>query len=197
MHGSVTHGIISTKGRQGLGIADYEDFIQTDAPINPGNSGGPLVDLEGKVVGINTAILSETGASHGIGLAIPSDTAQELVAELLESGTVERSWIGVMVRPVDAATARRLGLQRKSGLLVISGYKDSRAGRAGFRADDVLLELDGHGLKDERAARTLLARVPVGQEILARVWRERAIYEVRLKTCCRSLDPRGGPARGI
>ncbi|MBI3928568.1 MAG: trypsin-like peptidase domain-containing protein [Armatimonadetes bacterium] len=197
MHGSVTHGIISAKGRQGLGIADYEDFIQTDAPINPGNSGGPLVDLDGRVVGINTAILSETGASHGIGLAIPSDAAQELVEELLESGSVERSWIGVMIRPVDAAAARRLGLQRPGGLLVISGYKDSPAGRAGFQADDVLLELDGHGLKDEGAARTLLARVPVGQEIRARVWRDRAIYEVKLKTCCRMIDSRGRPARGI
>ncbi len=197
MRGSLSHGIVSGMGRKELGIADFEDFIQTDAAINPGNSGGPLVNLEGQVVGINTAILSRTGGSHGISLAIPSEVAQPVLAELLSHGRVARSWLGLFLEPLDSSTATRLRLQDTHGALVTSGYTDGPAGRAGFRVDDVILELDGGAVKSDRHFRSLLARTPVGTRLRCLVWRSGRPVHLEVTTKLRGTTSHGQPVRGI
>ena len=197
MQGSVSHGIVSGKDRKDLGIADYEDFIQTDAAINPGNSGGPLVNLEGEVVGINAAILSKSGGSQGIGLAIPSEVVKKVIEELIAHGRVERSWMGMAVQNVDPSTARQLGLPQLSGVLIQGGYSNGPAGKAGFNRFDVILEIDGKSISDERQLRSFLAQVPVGKTLTFRLWRNRRPLEVQVKTESRPLDGAGRPARGI
>lgn len=197
MRGSLSHGVVSGKGRKELGIADFEDFIQTDAALNPGNSGGPLVNLDGQVVGINTAILSRTGGSHGISLAIPSEVAQPVLKELLSHGRMARSWLGLFVQPLDEATAVRLKLPEARGALVEAGYTDGPAGRAGFRANDVLLEIDGTAVKSDRHLRGLLAHTPVGTRLRCLVWRSGRPLHLEVTTKLRGLTTRGQPVRGI
>src|SRR5258708_143929 len=116
--GTVTHGIISAKGRNGLQMNMYEDFIQTDAPINPGNSGGPLVSLDGKVIGINAAIKSRSGGFQGIGLAVSSNLAKNVMKQLQENGTVKRGYLGVQIKPLDPDVAVKLGVADGKGVVV-------------------------------------------------------------------------------
>ena len=115
---TVTFGIVSAKGRTGMGIAEYEDFIQTDAAINPGNSGGPLVDLEGKIVGVNTAIFSRSGGYQGIGFAVPINMARRVMNELIENGQVSRGWLGVGIQDMTPELAKAFGLDKAKGSLV-------------------------------------------------------------------------------
>ncbi|HHZ83894.1 MAG TPA: trypsin-like serine protease, partial [Nitrospirales bacterium] len=115
---TVTMGIISALGRGNVGIAEYEDFIQTDAAINPGNSGGPLVNMDGDLIGINTAIFSRTGGSQGIGFAIPSNIAQHIVSSLIQTGSVVRGWLGVSIQDMTPALAEAFGLQEMKGALI-------------------------------------------------------------------------------
>lgn len=197
MRGSLSHGVVSGKGRKELGIADCEDFIQTDAALNPGNSGGPLVDLDGNVVGINTAILSKTGGSHGISLAIPSEVARPVLAELLSHGRVARSWVGLLVAPLDAETATRLKLPEVRGALVEGGYTEGPAGLAGFVGDDVILEVDGQAVKSDRHLRSLLAGTPVGTRLRCLVWRKSRPVHLEVTTKLRGLTTHGQPVRGI
>jgi len=139
---TVTMGIVSALGRTGLGLAEYEDFIQTDAAINPGNSGGALVDLRGRLVGVNSAIRSESGGSEGIGFAIPIDRVRRVAERLLATGRADRGFLGVSMRPADAGGAAPLGV------VVTNVMPGSPASDAGFQVDDLIVELDGKVVRD-------------------------------------------------
>lgn len=142
LEGTVTAGIVSAKGR-GLGIAFRENFIQTDAAINPGNSGGPLVNLDGEVIGINTAISTESGGYQGVGFAIPSNLAKFVATQLAERGFVRRGYLGVAIQPVEGALAEQLGVQPNEGVLVTEVYPNTPASEAGIKSGDVILSFDG------------------------------------------------------
>jgi serine protease Do len=153
---TVTSGIVSAMGRTGLGIEGYEDFIQTDASINPGNSGGALVTLDGRLVGLNTAILSKSGASHGIGFAIPIDMARRIMSQLVESGEVRRGHIGISIRSPSSGRA---------GAEIVSVEPASPAALAGLMKGDVIDAVDGRAIATPPQLRTLLGVMPAGSEI--------------------------------
>jgi serine protease Do len=145
--GTVTHGIVSANGRD-IGEGPYDDFIQLDAPINKGNSGGPTFNIDGNVIGVNTAIYSPSGGSVGIGFAIPADTAKAVIAQLKDKGRVTRGWIGVQVSDINIADSD--GLTKAAGALVNEARPDTPAGKAGVAAGDVITTLDGTSVKDSR-----------------------------------------------
>ncbi|PCI95408.1 serine peptidase [Candidatus Aerophobetes bacterium] len=147
LEASVTVGVISAKGRQNLKITELEDFIQTDAAINPGNSGGPLLDLDGDVIGINTAIVSRSGGYMGIGFAIPSNMAQNVYRQIVDKGSVSRGFLGVSLQPIDKDLAEALNMDRAEGALVADVVEDSPASRAGVKQGDVILEVGGNLIK--------------------------------------------------
>ena len=161
--GSATAGIISARGRD-IQAGPFDDFLQIDAPINRGNSGGPLFDTGGKVIGINTAIFSPSGGNVGIGFAIPSNMAKDIVAELRNSGAVTRGWLGVEIQPVTAEIAESLGLDKAQGALVANVVKDSPASRSGFKVGDVILQMDGKSVKEFKDLPRLVASTRVGSE---------------------------------
>jgi Do/DeqQ family serine protease len=154
---TVTMGIISAVGRANMGITDYEDFIQTDAAINPGNSGGALVDMDGKLVGIATAIASQTGGYQGIGFAIPSNMAMQVETEILHSGKVTRGWLGIATRDVTSDLARAMDLTPHHGALVADVSRGSPAARAGVQRGDVITAIDGTAINDAGQLRTVVA----------------------------------------
>jgi serine protease Do len=168
---SVTAGIVSAKGRF-IGQGNYDDFLQTDAPINPGNSGGPLLDLQGRVVGINTSIFSRSGGNIGIGFAIPINLAKELIPQLREKGRVTRGWIGVMIQKVTPEIAESLGLSASRGALVADVVKGGPAEAAGIKVGDVIVSFDGHDVKESTELPTLVAREKIGQEVPVVVMRD-------------------------
>jgi serine protease Do len=172
LQNTVTAGIVSAKSRQ-IGAGPYDNFIQTDASINPGNSGGPLINMRGEVVGINTAIFSRTGANIGIGFAIPSNLAKELLPELKTKGKVTRGWLGVGVQKVTPEIAESLGLQPASGVLVSSVAAASPAERAGIRIRDVILDYAGKPIKELNELSFMVARTQVGSRVPIRVWRDK------------------------
>ncbi len=153
--GTVTAGIVSARGRD-IGAGPYDDFLQIDAPVNRGNSGGPSFNLDGEVIGINTAIYSPSGGSVGIGFAIPAATAEAVIAQLRAGGSVTRGWLGVQIQPVTDEIARSLGLAATAGVLIADPQAGGPAARAGIRAGDVVLALDGRPVRD---ARELVRRV--------------------------------------
>lgn len=140
LEATVTVGVISAKGRQNLRINDLEDFIQTDAAINPGNSGGPLINLNCEVIGINTAIVSRSGGYMGIGFAIPSNMARNIMSQIIDKGTVTRGFLGISLQPVDKDIAEAFNLERPEGALVSEVIKDSPADKAGVKQGDIILE---------------------------------------------------------
>ena len=148
LQGTVTAGIVSAKGRSRIGLASYEDFIQTDAAINPGNSGGPLVNLRGQVIGINTAIASRTGGYQGVGFAIPIDLARHVMRSLIDEGRVVRGWLGVYIQDLDGNLREALGSDIRGGALVSEVMDDSPAEEAGIEAGDILIEINGRPLQD-------------------------------------------------
>ena len=167
---TVTQGIISAKGRSDLGISAYEDFLQTDAAINPGNSGGALVDINGDLVGINSAILSESGGNQGIGLAIPSNLARSLGAQLAATGHVTRGWLGVTVQPLTGDIADQLGLQ--DGVLVTGVYPQSPAGNVPWSQNgtDVITKINGTPIDSPGELRNLIASAKPGATLKLEVW---------------------------
>jgi serine protease Do len=169
---TVTSGIVSAMGRTGLGIEGYEDFIQTDASINPGNSGGALVTLDGRLVGLNTAILSKSGASHGIGFAIPIEMARRIMTQLVETGEVRRGQIGVSIR---APAGGRPGAE------IVAVEPASPAAIAGLAKGDVIGAVDGQTIASPAQLRTLLAVTPAGTEIDVRFRRRDAAMQARLR----------------
>jgi serine protease Do len=169
---SVTAGIVSAKGRV-AGLAMYEDFIQTDASINRGNSGGALADLEGRVIGINTAIAAGmTGGNVGIGFAIPVDMAKRIMADLIEDGEVARGFLGVLPQDIDESLAKALQLESRRGALVAEVSPDTPAERAGLKRGDVVIEIDGTSVVNANDLRNVVAGVDPGQEIAMKVLRE-------------------------
>jgi Do/DeqQ family serine protease len=148
---TVTSGIVSALARTQVGISDYQFFIQTDAAINPGNSGGALVDMDGRLAGINTAIFSRSGGSHGIGFAIPSNMVRLVVQAALKGGKVQRPWLGASLQPVTSDIADSLGLDRPSGALVKDVHANGPAARAGIHAGDVIVSVDGKPVQDPQA----------------------------------------------
>jgi len=173
---TVTAGIVSYKGRANLGIADFEDFIQTDAAINQGNSGGPLVNLRGEVVGINTAILSRSGGNQGIGLAIPSNMAKDVMGRLISDGKVVRGWLGVSIQELDEGLAASFGYNagkqgQPGGVLVGEVVPDGPAKRAGVRTGDIITSMDGKPAGDVRAFRNRVAQLKPGTRVPFEVWR--------------------------
>jgi serine protease Do len=162
--GTVTAGIVSARGRD-IGSGPYDDYVQIDAPINKGNSGGPAFDVDGNVIGVNTAIFSPSGGSIGIGFDIPADTAKLVVAQLKSKGNVTRGWMGVQVQPVTADIADSLGLKQAQGALVDEPQANSPAAKAGIEAGDVITAINGTPLKDSRALARQIGMMAPGTSV--------------------------------
>jgi serine protease Do len=168
---TVTMGIISAVGRADVGIADYEDFIQTDAAINPGNSGGPLVSIKGDIVGINTAIFSKTGGYQGIGFAVPSNMVRLVMEQLTREGKVTRGWIGVTIQELTPELAQKFGLKSSQGVLVSDVVKGSPAQKAGIVRGDVILEFNSRKINDVGALRNIVAQTRIGASVPVKLLR--------------------------
>jgi serine protease Do len=168
---TVTTGIVSAKGRM-IGAGPYDDFIQTDASINPGNSGGPLFNMAGEVVGINTAIFSQSGGNIGIGFAVPVNLVKNLVPELETKGTVTRGWLGVSVQPVTADLARSFNLDKDRGALVGDVVAQGPADKAGIKRGDVIVTYDGKKIDESATLPALVASTPVGKTVPVEIVRD-------------------------
>jgi serine protease Do len=162
--GTVTAGIVSARGRD-IGAGPYDDFIQIDAPVNKGNSGGPTFDVDGNVIGVNTAIYSPSGGSVGIAFAIPSDTVKSVVSQLKDKGSVTRGWIGVQIQPVNADIADSLGLKTAEGALVAEPQPDGPAVKAGIQSGDVITTVNGQAVKDARDLAKKISSLPPGTNV--------------------------------
>jgi serine protease Do len=169
--GTVTAGIISARGRE-IGAGPYDDFLQIDAAVNRGNSGGPAFNLEGKVVGINTAIFSPSGGNVGIAFAIPSTLAKDVVTDLIDDGTVERGWLGVQIQPVTADIAESVGLAKAEGAIVAEAQDDSPAKAAGVQAGDIITEVNGQAVESPRELSRLIAALEPNTETKLTIWRD-------------------------
>jgi serine protease Do len=179
MTGTVTSGIVSAKGRS-LHLNVYEDFLQTDAAINPGNSGGPLVNLEGKVIGINAAIKSRSGGFQGVGLAIPSNMVRSVYQQLVKDGVVHRGYLGVQIKDLDAAVASHLGLDNQKGVLVAKVFDGSPADKAGLQGGDVIMALDGKAVENGRDLQRVVAGLPLNKPVSLSVLRDGAKKELKV-----------------
>jgi serine protease Do len=162
--GTVTAGIVSARGRD-IGAGPYDDFLQIDAPVNKGNSGGPTFDVDGNVIGVNTAIYSPSGGSVGIAFAIPADTVKSVVTQLKDKGSVTRGWIGVQIQPVNADIADSLGLKNAEGALVAEPQPDGPAVKAGIQAGDVITTVNGQAVKDARDLAKKISGLPPGSSV--------------------------------
>jgi S1-C subfamily serine protease len=174
---TVTHGIISARERGQVSLGNtirIKDFLQTDAAINPGSSGGPLINLDGEVIGINTAIASRSGSNSGVAFSIPINLVKRIIAQLLERGSVSRGYLGLqMAQSFEAADAAAVGLNRAQGALVEIVYPNTPAATAGLRVRDVVLEVDGVAVRNENHFINLISGMPAGKRIRLTVWRER------------------------
>jgi serine protease DegQ len=178
---TVTMGIVSALGRSHLGINTFENFIQTDAAINPGNSGGALVDTDGHLVGINTAIYSRTGGSHGIGFAIPVSSVRSIMEQIIQTGTVTRGWIGVEAQEITPDLAESFGLPSVEGALIAGLMRNSPADAAGIKPGDVLLAVNGKTVKDPQVMLDLIAALKPDERVNFRLRRDKNIIEVQVK----------------
>lgn len=169
---TVTSGIISATARSAKGINDFGFFIQTDAAINPGNSGGALVDMQGRLAGVPSAIYTKSGGSNGIGFAIPANMVRVLLAADPAQGKLRKAWLGAQYQDVTSAIAESIGLGRNAGVLIDNVYASSPASKAGLKAGDVITELQGHRVDDMQALRFRIATEPVGQPLTMLIFRE-------------------------
>ncbi|HVZ66486.1 MAG TPA: DegQ family serine endoprotease [Lacunisphaera sp.] len=199
---TVTHGIVSALGRGGLGIEDYEDFIQTDAPINPGNSGGALLDGEGRLIGINTAILSRTGGSNGIGFAIPINLARSIAEQLISTGHVDRGFLGVTTQALTEELAKQFGVDH--GALVTDISPGSGAEKAGLKRGDIITAINEAKIDDPRALALAIARLTPDTEITVHYVRDGKAAEAKAKLGHQSSQslaggnaPGGGSDEGV
>jgi serine protease Do len=195
---TLTVGVVSAKGRTSVGISDYEDFIQTDAAINPGNSGGPLVNLDGEVVGINTAIFSRSGGSMGIGFAIPSNLAKSIADQLIERGEVTRGYLGVVIQPLSSDLAASFGVEPGKGVLVAQVTEDSPAQKAGLRQGDVIVAFAGEPVRDVGGFRNRVSLTPPGTRVPVTVVRDgkRRVVEVTIAKLTEDQPASAAPEPG-
>jgi serine protease DegQ len=189
---TVTLGIISALGRNHLGINTFENFIQTDAAINPGNSGGALVDINGNLIGINTAIYSKTpgGASLGIGFAIPVSTARQVMEQIVQHGSVTRGWIGVAVQDMTNELAESFKLSKINGALITEVLPGSPAGQAGIKPGDILVAVNDKPVSDSAGMLNLIAALQPGQQAALKVMRDKAETELSITVGKRPKQPR-------
>jgi serine protease Do len=169
---TVSAGIVSAVGRGNVGIADYEDFVQTDAAINPGNSGGPLVNLDGRIVGVNTAIASQTGGNNGVGFAIPINMAKAVMDQLIQHGEVVRGYLGVYIAGLSDELASSFKYQGSGGALVQDVAPDGPGAKAGLKAGDIVIERDGKPVKDVSTFRNGISATAPGSTVALTVWRD-------------------------
>jgi len=169
---TVTMGIVSAVGRANVGIAEYEDFIQTDAAINPGNSGGALVNARGELIGINTAIFSQNGSYMGIGFAVPSNMVRSVMEQLVKGGKVVRGYLGVSIQELTQDLAKQFGTADIKGVLVSDVLADSPAKRAKLERGDVIIEFDGHAVENPTQFRNLVAATPIGKKVRIKLLRD-------------------------
>ncbi len=169
---TISFGVISAIGRSGVGIAQYENFIQTDAAINPGNSGGPLVNIKGEIIGINTAIFTRSGGYQGIGFAIPVNMAKAVLRDLIEKGRVTRGWLGVVIQNLDESLAKQFGVDVTEGVLISDVQDDSPAKEAGFERGDILIEFDNKKMVDINGLRNTVAQTEVDKQVNVKVLRK-------------------------
>jgi len=177
---TVTMGIVSAVGRASMGIAEYEDFIQTDAAINPGNSGGALVNTQGQLVGINTAIFSQSGGNMGIGFAVPSNMARSILEQLVGAGKVVRGWLGVSIQDLTAELGAQFGVVEAKGVLVSDVLENSPAKRAGLLRGDVILEFDGKPVDNPTHLRNAVAQTPVGKKAVVKFMRDKHVRTLEI-----------------
>ncbi|MEM7174983.1 MAG: trypsin-like peptidase domain-containing protein [Chlamydiota bacterium] len=178
LESTVTAGIISFKGRQNLQISEYEDFIQHTAPINPGNSGGPLVSLDKKVVGMNTAIVTPTGAHAGIGLAIPSIILLNIKNQLIKSGKVDHGFLGISIQKISPDLAEAFRLSKAAGVVILQVIPGSVAEKAGLKEGDILLKLNGKPIKDDASFKKSILIIPPETEITLTVNRQGKVFNL-------------------
>ena len=182
---TVTMGIISATGRNQLGINTYEDFIQTDAAINPGNSGGALVDAQGHLLGINTAIFSDTGGSQGIGFAIPTKLAMEVMRAIIEQGRVIRGWLGMEIQPMTTEMVEYFRMEGRPGIIVAGLYRDGPGFRAGLQPGDVILSIDDEPALNGRRSMNQVARSKPGEIVHLSVLRSGELLELKAEVGAR------------
>jgi serine protease Do len=178
--GTVTAGIVSARGRD-IGAGPYDDFIQIDAAVNRGNSGGPAFNLNGEVVGVNTAIFSPSGGNVGIAFAIPASTAKDVVSRLIEDGVVERGWLGVQIQPITKDIADSLGLEKTSGALISEAQADGPARAAGIRAGDVITKVAGKDIASPRELARMIGNMDPGTDVEVTLWRNGKTQTVEVK----------------
>jgi len=192
LNSTLTMGIISAVGRANVGIADYEDFIQTDAAINPGNSGGALINARGELVGINTAIVSRSGGYQGIGFAVPSSMAKQVMESLIKYKKVVRGWLGVSIQEVTSDLAEEFGVKDLKGALVSGVMKGSPAEKAGLKQGDVLLAFNGKDVEDTGHLRNMVSQTPVGTKVKVKLLRQKK--ELELEVTIAELPRKPGEA---
>jgi len=179
---TVTMGIVSAKGRGNLGIEDYEDFIQTDAPINPGNSGGALINDRGELVGINTAIIAHgSDGNQGIGFAVPSNLARQVMDQILKNGKVTRGYLGIVPQDVTPEIAKAFGASEPTGALVGDVSPNTPASRAGLEKGDIILDLNGQPVADSNQVRMSISMMAPGSLVNLKVWRDGAARQITVK----------------
>jgi serine protease Do len=169
---TVSVGVVSAIGRSGVGIANYENFIQTDAAINPGNSGGPLVNIDGEIIGINTAIFTRSGGYQGIGFAIPVNMAKAVLRDLIDKGKVTRGWLGVAIQDMDVSLAEQFGVEVTEGVLISDVQDGSPAKEAGFERGDIVIEYGNKKISDVNRLRNIVAQTKVGKKVKVKVLRK-------------------------
>lgn len=186
---TVTVGIVSAKGRSQVGLNEYENFIQTDAAINPGNSGGPLLNIQGEVIGINSALYSRSGGYMGIGFAIPINMAQAIEKQLQDTGKVTRGWLGVVIQDVDENLAKSFGLKDDKGVLLTNVQANSPAEKSGLKDGDIVLSIDGVKVDDSSALRNKVALIEPGTKMKMRIVRDGHKKTLFVKAGERPSDP--------
>ena len=185
---TLTVGVVSATGRTSVGINDYEDFIQTDAAINPGNSGGPLVNLDGEVIGMNTAIFTRTGGYMGIGFAIPINMAKEIANQLIDKGEVSRGYLGISIQPLTAELAKAFKIKQNQGILVAEVIEGSAAAKAGFKQGDVIVEFRGRPVTDVGNFRNQVSLTPPGKQETITIIRDGKWHDLVVTIGERSQD---------
>ena len=175
---TLTVGVISATGRSEVGVAAYENFIQTDASINPGNSGGPLLNIRGEVIGINTAIVA---SGQGIGFAIPANMARKVMDDLVKKGKVTRGWLGVGIQPLTPELAKGFGVSADEGILVNQVMPKSPAEAAGLKTGDLILMVDGKPVKDPRTLQRIIAETDIGKSLEFTILREKTKHTVKVQ----------------